>query len=83
MYNVRIIIRTPAALIVVPAENASLFEFSLCLSRACLGKTIVLSIKWRKRCVFRTEEGEIREREVRALRDVQRIGLRLVRQPVL
>ena len=28
------------------------FEFSLCLSRACLGKMIVFSIHWHKRCVF-------------------------------
>eukprot|EP01046_Picozoa_sp_COSAG06_P029675 COSAG06_NODE_2770_length_6314_cov_1.878681_6_plen_153_part_00 len=32
------------------------FEFSLRLSRACLGKMIVFSIKWRKRCVFRTSD---------------------------
>ena len=30
------------------SENASLFEFSLCLSRACLDKMIIVSIKWRK-----------------------------------
>jgi hypothetical protein len=29
-------------------KTASVFEFSLCLSRACLGKTIV----WRKNAVF-------------------------------
>eukprot|EP01046_Picozoa_sp_COSAG06_P001916 COSAG06_NODE_64_length_26790_cov_7.462291_12_plen_200_part_00 len=28
------------------------FEFSLCLSRACLGKMIVYIYKWRKRTVF-------------------------------
>jgi hypothetical protein len=30
------------------------FEFSLCLSRACLGKMIIFSIKWRKKWRFRT-----------------------------
>jgi hypothetical protein len=36
-------------------QNASLFfKFSLCLSRACLGKMTVFSIKWRKKGVFRT-----------------------------
>ena len=38
-------------------ENAflSAVQVSLCLSRACLGKTIILSSKWRKRAlVFRT-----------------------------
>jgi hypothetical protein len=29
----------------LPAENASVFEFFLCLSRACLGKMIIFSIK--------------------------------------
>eukprot|EP01046_Picozoa_sp_COSAG06_P018347 COSAG06_NODE_1275_length_10046_cov_4.285915_4_plen_162_part_00 len=28
-------------------KNASRFEFSLCLSRACLGKVIISSRKWR------------------------------------
>jgi hypothetical protein len=28
-----------------------IFEFSLCLSRACLGKMIIFSIKWRKKRV--------------------------------
>jgi hypothetical protein len=28
------------------------FEFSLCLSRACLGKMLIFSIKWRKNGVF-------------------------------
>jgi hypothetical protein len=27
-------------------KNASAFEFSLCLSRGCLGKKMILSIKW-------------------------------------
>jgi hypothetical protein len=35
-------------------ENASVFEFSLCWSLACLGKTIVLTIKWRKKTRFLT-----------------------------
>ena len=29
-------------------ENGTLFEFSLCLSRACLGKMIVFIYKWYK-----------------------------------
>eukprot|EP01046_Picozoa_sp_COSAG06_P028149 COSAG06_NODE_2520_length_6728_cov_2.725449_6_plen_113_part_00 len=34
-------------------ENASPFlSFSLCLSRACLGKMIIFSIKWHRRGVF-------------------------------
>jgi uncharacterized membrane protein len=28
------------------------FEFSLCLSRACVGKMLIFSIKWRKNGVF-------------------------------
>ena len=36
-----------------PCEKTPLsFEFSLCLSRACLGKMIVFIYKWRKRGVF-------------------------------
>ena len=31
-----------------PKANATFFEFFLCLSRACLGKKMILSIKWRK-----------------------------------
>jgi hypothetical protein len=34
-------------------KTASFFEFSLCLSRACLGKIIVFIYKWRKKAVFR------------------------------
>jgi hypothetical protein len=35
-------------------KTASVFEFSLCLSRACLGKMIVLMYKWHlKNAVFR------------------------------
>jgi hypothetical protein len=34
-------------------KTASFFEFSLCLSRACLGKMIVFIYKWRKNAVFR------------------------------
>jgi hypothetical protein len=35
-------------------DARSLFEccFPLCLSQACLGKTIISSIKWRKRDAF-------------------------------
>ena len=35
-------------------RNASLFEFSMCLSRACLGKMIIFTSKWRKKTRFRT-----------------------------
>jgi hypothetical protein len=34
-------------------KAASVFEFSLCLSRACLGKMFVFIYKWRKNAVFR------------------------------
>ena len=34
--------------------NASFFDFSLCLSRACLGKMIVFIYKWCKNGVFLT-----------------------------
>jgi len=34
-------------------ENGNFFEFSLCLSRACLGKMIVFIYKWLKNAVFR------------------------------
>ena len=34
-------------------KTASFFEFSLCLSRACLGKMFVFRYKWRKNAVFR------------------------------
>jgi hypothetical protein len=37
-----------------PCRNASFFEFSLCLSRACLGKIIVFMYKWLKTTDFRT-----------------------------
>jgi hypothetical protein len=33
-------------------KSISLFEFSLCLSRACLGTTVIFSIKWRKQMRF-------------------------------
>eukprot|EP01046_Picozoa_sp_COSAG06_P052325 COSAG06_NODE_8758_length_2077_cov_7.371082_1_plen_132_part_10 len=35
-------------------KTASYFEFSLCLSRACLGKMIVFIYKWLKNAVFRS-----------------------------
>ena len=35
-----------------PGETPLFFEFSLCLSRACLGKMIIFSIKWRKKVAF-------------------------------
>ena len=34
-------------------KTASFFEFSLCLSRACLGKVFVFLYKWLKNAVFR------------------------------
>jgi ABC-type Mn2+/Zn2+ transport system ATPase subunit len=34
-------------------KTASFFEFSLCLSRACLGKIIVYKYKWRKNAISR------------------------------
>jgi hypothetical protein len=42
------------AALLLPAKNASSFfsEFSLCLSRACLGNTITFIYKWLKRGVF-------------------------------
>eukprot|EP01044_Picomonas_judraskeda_P034032 COSAG03_NODE_13918_length_484_cov_0.664935_2_plen_102_part_01 len=33
-------------------RNASFFEFSLCLSRACLGKMIIFISRWRKKWRF-------------------------------
>ena len=35
------------------AKNGIFFEFSLCLSRACLGKMFVFIYKWLKNVVFR------------------------------
>jgi hypothetical protein len=40
-------------------KTASFFEFSLCLSRACLGKMIVSIYKWRKNAVFRRWRREV------------------------
>ena len=37
------------------AGNGIFFEFSLCLSRACLGKMIVFIYKWLKNAVFRSD----------------------------
>ena len=38
-----------------PCQNASVFELFLCLSQACLGKTLVFSMKWlKKEGVLRT-----------------------------
>jgi hypothetical protein len=33
-------------------KTSSFFEFSLCLSRACLGKMIVFIYKWLQKAVF-------------------------------
>jgi hypothetical protein len=35
-------------------EKDSFFEFSLCLSRACLGKNVHFIYKWRKNDAFRS-----------------------------
>ena len=35
-------------------ENGTFVEFSLCLSRACLGKIMHFIYKWRKKCRFLT-----------------------------
>jgi hypothetical protein len=35
-------------------ESGTSFEFSLCLSRACLGKIMHFIYKWRKKCRFLT-----------------------------
>jgi hypothetical protein len=35
-------------------ENGTFFEFSLCSSRACLGKIMHFIYKWRKKCRFLT-----------------------------
>ena len=40
-------------------KTASFFEFSLCLSRACLGKMIVSRYKWLKNAVFRSQVGGV------------------------
>jgi hypothetical protein len=37
-----------------PEKNGIFLEFSLCLSRACLGKMFVFIYKWLKNAVFRT-----------------------------
>ena len=39
-------------------KTASFFEFSLCLSRACLGKMIVFIYKWLKKTVFTHSHGK-------------------------
>ena len=39
--------------VILVRKTASFFEFSLCLSRACLGKTTVFRYKWLKTAVFR------------------------------
>jgi hypothetical protein len=35
-------------------ENGTFFEFSLCSSRACLGKMLIFIYKWLKKCRFLT-----------------------------
>jgi hypothetical protein len=36
-----------------PAENAFFLRFSVCLSQACLGNMIILSIKWLQKSILR------------------------------
>jgi hypothetical protein len=50
-------------------ENGTFFEFSLCLSRACLGKMLIFIYKWLKKCRFLTGVGEgvVPEREERII----------------
>jgi hypothetical protein len=43
------------------AENGIFVEFSLCLSRACLGKIVVFIYKWLKNAVFRRNRHAGRE----------------------
>jgi hypothetical protein len=38
-----------------PGKTGPFFEFSLCLFRACLGKMMIFSIKWRKNGEFESE----------------------------
>jgi hypothetical protein len=47
-------LRCPRLRLLLPCRNASFFEFSLCLSRACLGKMIIYIYKWRKKRRFLT-----------------------------
>jgi hypothetical protein len=54
MRLVRLCFRTEAAWRVVLRENGLFFEFSLCLSRACLGKKMTFIYKWLKKCRFLT-----------------------------
>jgi hypothetical protein len=46
-------------------KTASFFEFSPCLSRACLGKMMHFIYKWRKNAVFRRHK-EVKIRLARA-----------------
>jgi hypothetical protein len=46
-------IASNASLKALVRKTASVFEFSLCLSRACLGKMFVFIYKWLKNAVFR------------------------------
>jgi hypothetical protein len=54
----------PASQILLVRKTASFFEFFLCLSRACLGKMIVLIYKWLKNAVFRRAYGSILHHDV-------------------
>jgi hypothetical protein len=58
-------------------KTASFFEFSLSLSRACLGKTIVFIYKWLKNAVFRRHALHSRAVLLRRGLCVRRAGERL------
>ena len=57
--------------------HITLFEFSLCLSRACLGEKIVFIYKWRKKVRACTHRGNV----ARALRRRQDAGCPVVSFP--
>ena len=62
-----------------PAKNATLFEFSLCLSRACLGKPRLLYKKWTKVARFsHRREGEVALVRDRRVHQPRRVALVLV-----
>jgi hypothetical protein len=46
-----------------PRMHPSFFEFSLCLSRACLGKMIVFIYKWLQKAVFCTGNSDTHRHE--------------------
>ena len=48
---------SPLAMVTIYKKTPFVFEFSLCLSRACLGKTITFIYKWLKKTVFLPPSG--------------------------